>query len=157
VMPLDGHMFTVPDVGELGDVRGAAAAAIERNAGQMLDPPLGEYEGLPALRRFAAEVGDWPEQIEDWQWCARFGYQVIERRGTGGGNFRLMYSRFLDEVGREEARLAADAASRWTTLAEHLLVASETDDPEQEVWARVGVAVAEVLDAEERLWPALAG
>ena len=157
VMPLDGHMFTVPEGGELGDVRGAAPAAIERNAGQMLDPPLGDYEGLPALRRFAAEVGDWPEQIEDWKWCARFGYQVIERRGTGGGNFRLMYSRFLEEAGREEAGLAADAASRWTTLAEHLLVASETDDPEQEVWARVGAAAAEVLDAEERLWPALAG
>ena len=157
VMPLDGHMFTVPDGAELGDVRGAAADAIDRNAMQMLDPPLGEFEGLPALRRFAAEVGDWPQQIEDWQWCARFGYQVIERRGTGGGNFRLMYSRFLDEAGRDEARLAADAAGRWTTLAEHLLVASETDDPQREVWERVGAAAAQVLDAEERLWPQLAG
>ena len=66
----------------------------------MIEPPLGEYEGLPALRRFAAEVGDWPAQVADWQWCARFNYQVIERRGTGGGNFRLMYSRFLAEAGR---------------------------------------------------------
>ena len=79
--------------------------------------------------RFAAEVGDWPEQIEDWQWCARFGYQVIERRGTGGGNFRLMYSTLPRGGGREEARLAADAASRWTTLAEHLQVASESRRP----------------------------
>jgi hypothetical protein len=68
-----------------------------------------------------------------------------------------MYSRFLDEVGREEAALAADAAGRWTTLAEHLLVASETDDPQRELWERVGAAAAEVLDAEERLWPQLAG
>ncbi len=48
--------------------------------------------------RLAAEAGSWPEVAEDWQWCARFGYQVIERRGTGGGAFRLMYSRFLEEV-----------------------------------------------------------
>ena len=99
LFPLEGHMFTMPEGAELGDVREASAEAIARNAKQMLDPPLGEYEGLPALRRFAAEVGDWPQGAEDWQWCARFCYQVIERRGTGGGNFRLMYSRFLDEVG----------------------------------------------------------
>ncbi len=35
-------------------------AAIERNARQMLEPAMGEFEGLPALRRFAAEVGEWP-------------------------------------------------------------------------------------------------
>ena len=115
-----------------------SARAIERNAEQMLEPPLGEYEGLPALRRFAAEVGDWPEQVEDWQWCARFCYQVIERRGTGGGNFRLMYSRFLEEAGSRGAPLAADAAASWTALAEALLAASEADGPEPELWSRIG-------------------
>ena len=83
----------------------------------MIEPAMGEFEGLPALRRFAAEVGEWPEELEDWQWSARFCYQVIERRGTGGGNFRLMYSRFLAEAGREEAELAAEAAAGWTALA----------------------------------------
>src|SRR5206468_8005139 len=77
VFPLDGHMLTVEAEADLGDVREASARAIERNAGQMIDPPLGDYEGLPALCRFAAEVGEWPRQVEDWQWCARFCYQVI--------------------------------------------------------------------------------
>ena len=154
---LEGHMFTMQDGAEPGDVREASAEAIARNAQQMLDPPLGEYEGLPALRRFAAEVADWPQGAEDWQWCARFCFQVIERRGTGGGNFRLMYSRFLDEVGHQGAPLAAEAAGLWTALAEHLLAASEADEPRPEIWSRVGAAAAEVLGAEERLWPALAG
>ena len=149
-------MFTLPEGAEPGDVRAASADAIARNAQQMLDPPLGEYEGMPALRRFAAEVGSWPEQVEDWRWCARFCYQVIERRGTGGGNFRLMYSRFLDEAGREQAPLAGQAAARWTALADRLLAASEAEDPQPELWSRVDAAAAEVLDAEERLWPALA-
>jgi hypothetical protein len=122
----------------------------------MLEPPLGEYEGLPALRRFAAQVADWPDEAEDWQWCARFCYQVIERRGTGGGNFRLMYSRFLEEVGHQQAPLAAETAGLWTTLAGRLLAASEEDEPRPEIWSGVGAAAAEVLDAEERLWPALA-
>ena len=106
---------------------------------------------------FAAEVADWPQQVEDWRWCARFCYQVIERRGTGGGNFRLMYSRFLEEAGSQYAPLAAEAAASWTALAEALLAASEADGPEPDLWLRIRGAAAEALDAEERLWPALAG
>jgi butirosin biosynthesis protein H-like/uncharacterized protein DUF4872 len=155
VFPLDGHMFTVPKGAELDDVRETAPRAIERNARQMLAPPLGEYQGLPALRRFAAEVGDWPGELEDWRWCARFCYQVIERRGTGGGNFRLMYSRFLGEAGYDEAALAARAAARWTSLADVLLGASEHDQPDPELWSRAREEAAAVLDAEERLWTAL--
>ena len=156
IFPLAGHMLRVPDDARIGDLTASAPRAIARAAERMIDPPLGEFEGLPALRRFAAEVGQWPEAIDDWRWCARFNYQVIERRGTGGGNFRLMYSRFLGEVGSPEAALAADAAVDWTALAEALQAASEAEDPEPELWSAVAERAATVLDAEERLWPALA-
>jgi Butirosin biosynthesis protein H, N-terminal/Domain of unknown function (DUF4872) len=155
VFPLAGHMLWLPDRAGVGDLGAAIPSAIERCARRMIDPPLGEYEGLPALRRFAADVGSWPVEIADWKWCARFNYQVIERRGTGGGNFRLMYSRFLDEAGRPEAELCADAAGRWTGLADALREASDRDDPEPALWQRVGEQAGSVLDAEERLWPAL--
>jgi len=122
----------------------------------MLEPPLGDYEGLPALRRFAAEVGAWPEAAEDWQWCARFLYQVIERRGTGGGNFRKMYSRFLEESGYEEATLAREASDDWTRLALAARTASEPDEPEPAHWKALSEETARVLDAEERLWATLA-
>jgi hypothetical protein len=161
IFPLQGHMVSAPDGIEV-DPRGAAPRAIERNAAQMLEPALGEYEGLPALRRFAAEVGDWPAAASDWQWCARFCYQVIERRGTGGGNFRRMYSRFLAEATESglapvaaEAELAAEAASRWTELAEAMLVASESEEPDRGHWRRIADRAAAVLAAEERLWSAL--
>ena len=123
----------------------------------MLEPPLGDFEGLPALRRFAAEVGDWPEAAEDWQWCARFLYQVIERRGTGGGNFRAMYSRFLEEAGYEEAG-ARPRGRRGLDRA-------RARRPDGERAGRAGSGAlagalrarpAQVLDAEERLWAALA-
>ena len=96
----------------------------------MLEPPLGDFEGLPALRRFAAEVGEWPGEARGLAWCARFCYQVIERRGTGGGNFRLMYSRFLDEVGSEHAGLAAEAGEAWTALGGPAQAASEPEQPD---------------------------
>jgi hypothetical protein len=119
----------------------------------MHEPDLGEFEGLPALRRFAAEVGSWPGATTDWKWSARFNYQVIERRGTGGGNFRALWSRFLAEVGRDaDAVLAAAASEAWTALAGELFAASETAEPDLSGWARIGERAARVLEREERLW-----
>jgi hypothetical protein len=154
--PLAGHMFSVPDGIELGDPRQAIPPAVERAAREMIEPSLGEFQGLPALRRLAAEAGDWPVATEDWQWCARFAFQVIERRGTGGGNFRRMYAGFLEEAEYPEASLAAEAADDWTSLAEAFHAASEADEPKPALWSRVSDETAAVLDAEERLWQALA-
>jgi Butirosin biosynthesis protein H, N-terminal/Domain of unknown function (DUF4872) len=154
--PLAGHMFTAADGLSARRLREAAPAAIERAAGEMVEPRFPGFSGLDAVRRLAAEVASWPEQAEDWRWCARFGYQVIERRGTGGGAFRLMYSRFLEEVGRPEAPLAAEAAARWTELAEALRAGSEEDQPEPSTWREAGEAARRVAAAEERLWSTLA-
>jgi Butirosin biosynthesis protein H, N-terminal/Domain of unknown function (DUF4872) len=153
--PLEGHMFTVTEAVEREQLEAAIPRAIARAADEMLDPPFGEFGGLPALERLAAEAGSWPEAVEDWRWCARFAYQVIERRGTGGGCFRLMYSRFLDEAGRDEAPLAAAAAARWTELAEAFKAASESEDPRPDLWRAVGEGADRVLEAERRLWTAL--
>jgi hypothetical protein len=154
--PLEGHMFTVSEAVDRERLEAAVPAAIARAAGEMLEPPIGEFGGVPALERLAAEAGAWPEAVEDWQWCARFAYQVIERRGTGGGCFRLMYSRFLGEAGRDEAPLAAEAAARWTELAEAFRAASESEEPRPELWRAVGAGAESVLEAERRLWESLA-
>jgi hypothetical protein len=158
IFPLEGHAIDVPDGTQLDrdDLLAHAPKAIERAAGRMLEPPLGVFEGLPALRRFAAEVGDWPEAAEDWQWCARFLYQVIERRGTGGGNFRKMYSRFLEEAGYEESAIASEAAEDWTRVALAARTASEPEQPQSEHWKELSAEAERVLDAEDRLWTALA-
>jgi hypothetical protein len=163
IFRLEGQMVTLPAGAELDDIRDRAAAAIAFDAKQVLEPQLGEFEGLPALRRFAAEIGSWPELASDWKWCARFGYQVIEKRGTGGGNFRAMYSRFLEEVAglglaevEEEAALAAEASEAWGALATELQAASETNVPDAGGWQRISARAAAVLALEERLWPQLA-
>ncbi|HWN72690.1 MAG TPA: BtrH N-terminal domain-containing protein [Solirubrobacterales bacterium] len=155
--PLEGHMFTVGEEIDRERLQAAVPRAIERAAREMLEPPFGPFAGVPALERLAEEAGSWPEAVEDWQWCARFAYQVIERRGTGGGCFRLMYSRFLAEAGRDEAPLAAEAAARWTELAEAFKAASEEDEPRPQLWREVGKGAAAVLEAERRLWTTLAG
>ena len=157
IFPLDGHMLAIPADAALFDPRTAAPEAIARAVQQMRDPSMPPFDGMAALHHFAEEVGHWPEQVEDWQWCARFGYQVIERRGTGGGNFRLMYSRFLVEAGFDAAAaIAGEAARRWTDLASALQRASEGDGPDPAAWARVDELAQRVLEAEERLWLDLA-
>jgi len=153
--PLEGHMFTVTEELDPEALRAAIPAAIDRAVKEMLEPTWGEFAGLPAVERLAAEAGSWPEAAEDWQWCARFAYQVIERRGTGGGCFRPMYGRFLAEAGRPEAPLAEAAGERWTDLAEAFKAASESDDPEPGLWRQVNAAAGDVLAAERRLWTAL--
>jgi hypothetical protein len=155
--PLQGHMFTVTDELDRELLLAAAPRAIERAAAEMLEPSFGEYAGLPAVRRLAAEAGSWPEAADDWRWCARFAYQVIERRGTGGGNFRLMYSRFLAEAGRTDAApLAAAAAAAWTGLAAAFLDASDRGQPDPRAWESIATAAGACAAAEERLWTSLA-
>jgi Domain of unknown function (DUF4872)/Butirosin biosynthesis protein H, N-terminal len=158
IFPLEGHVIDLPEGAALSreDLLAHAPAAIERAAKEMLEPSLGTYQGVPALERFASEVGEWPEATDDWKWCARFLYQVIERRGTGGGNFRRMYSRFLEEAGREEAALAHEAAEDWTRLAIAAREASEPDQPKPELWRTLRSEAERVRDAERRLWAALA-
>ncbi len=154
--PLQGHMFTVSGEIRPEQLREAIPAAIERAAKAMVEPEFREFSGLDAVRRLADEAGSWPETVDDWQWCARFGYQVIERRGTGGGAFRLMYSRFLEEAGRPEAGLAVEAAARWTDLAAAFHLASESEDPEPALWREIDRSAQRVAAAEERLWDSLA-
>ena len=154
--PLEGHMFTVTEAVDPKRLRAAVPAAIAQAAREMVAPTWGEFAGLPAVERLAAEAGSWPELAADWQWCARFAYQVIERRGTGGGAFRLMYSRFLEEAGREEAPLAATAAAAWTELALAFRAASESEEPDPALWAGVGAGAKRVAGAETGLWTALA-
>jgi len=154
--PLAGHMFTAGGEIDGERLREAIPAAIERAATAMVEPEYREYSGLGAVERLAEEAGSWPEATEDWKWCARFGYQVIERRGTGGGAFRLMYSRFLAEAGRPEAPLAAEAAARWTALAEDFRAASEQDDPDPALWQEIDSAAKKVAEAEKELWSSLA-
>ena len=66
-----------------------------------------------------------------------------------------MFSRFLAVAGRDVAPLGAEAAARWTELAEAFRAASESDEPRPELWRAVGEGAERVLEAERKLWTSL--
>ncbi len=90
---------------------------------EMLSPDQPEAVGLPAMHRYIEAL---PESIHapNPRWVARFAYQTIEKRGTGGGAFRLLYAQFLREAATWIPALAplADEAEtigrRWQALAQ---------------------------------------
>lgn len=99
------------------------------------------------------------DNLEDWKWAARFGYQSIERRGTGGGAFRKMYALFLRDAedlvanpGFKKTQASArmrKIAGKWTDLAMILKEISEGDRPN---FAKAVPAAHEIINAERKLF-----
>lgn len=111
------------------------ARAIGRAAAEMLEPTVAGT-GLPAMRRLASQREAW-RNAPDWAWSARFAYQSIEKRGTGGGGFRAIYADFLEESCAhlpwiEEIGVVAhmrEAARQWSAMAADLKGAFAENDP----------------------------
>ncbi|WP_336000493.1 BtrH N-terminal domain-containing protein [Halorientalis halophila] len=131
--PLDRWWLTVdtPELTVPTDT--ATRQAIESAARTMLDGRQDERSGVAAIRAFADDLPQWTA-FDDVQWTARFAYQNIERRGTGGGAFRRLYGTFLETLGTnaglddhfgERMRRIADD---WSELGSVLRDVSETDD-----------------------------
>jgi hypothetical protein len=94
---------------------GAARKAILRNALQMTEQAA-PGEGVQGIDQLAEEFDGW-RKADDWPRRARLAAQVIEKRGCGGGLFRRMYARYLQQSLPELAPLCLRAADAWTAFA----------------------------------------
>lgn len=157
---------------QYGDFRGpvrlgrplheAVRIALQRNCAGMLTS--GESTaGVAGMRRLADDFGSW-QHLEDWSWAARFGYQVVVKRGAGGHFFRSLYADFLDEAAELLPALrAADLPERmhgiatsWRDFAAILEEQSEIEACRPELFVRAGAAMGELADAEESFFRDLA-
>jgi hypothetical protein len=168
MLPLDNR-YIVPAGDPRAEVSDAARDAIAETARYMLDPAdaaretLGDRlgmgtHGIPGMHAFADGMSDWPG-LEDPQWTARFAYQNVERRGTGGGAFRGLYAPFLDELGAAAglddsfAEEMHGIAGDWSSLAGVLYEASETDPGEMgPLLETAATRVHEVADRERAFY-----
>jgi hypothetical protein len=74
------------------------AASIAQTADASLNPPIKNF-GVPGLRHTARQLLQWPAIFKDQDLRMNLFnlYVFIEIGGTGGGCFRPMYARFLEE------------------------------------------------------------
>jgi hypothetical protein len=87
------------------------------------------------MHQLAAQAHEWRDS-SDWSWSARFAYQGIEKRGTGGGGFRTLYAHFLEEsrpflpaIDRVRGvQRMQDSSARWSAMARDLKRAFAEDD-----------------------------
>lgn len=138
VSPNRNHAFPVARFEMPHDRVALFRGAIVRQAQRMLaGRDLGQVvTGTLGMDDLAASFSAWKD-APDWQWCARFGYQMIEKRGTGGGNFRKLYSEFLSQAESylpgadlgSRARQIMEIADRWSDLAAALKAVSEAETP----------------------------
>ncbi|MFC6730989.1 BtrH N-terminal domain-containing protein [Haladaptatus sp. DYSN1] len=162
--------IVVTDPEPRASIEQAMRQAIRTTAAYMQDPESAPWSlggvntahGLPGIRRFADELPGFPDlgAFREITWTARFAYQNVERRGTGGGTFRRLYAAFLasmaeqvpeldDSHGERMRQIAAD----WTAVGEQLKAASKAED-EADLRAQlteIGDAVSAIATKEESL------
>lgn len=97
--PLDNNWFEVNLKKAIPPLYEIIPEGIRRNAQFMTRGArsLRGESGVKTIKLWAEELPSWAEAL-DWRWCVRFAYQVIEKRGTGGGGFRWLYRDFLREA-----------------------------------------------------------
>ncbi len=141
----------------------AIRRALANNARWMLDPgeaPMpGAEKGLEAMRALAADLPSW-RSLSDWSWAARFGYQIIIKRGSGGLFFRSLYRDFLREagecvpaLGEQSLAEATEAiALGWGEVAAVLKEQSERETCDPGLFVEAGRRVGELAAREEALF-----
>jgi hypothetical protein len=150
--------------GDFGPRRGlgrplseAIVCALRRNARSMLEPDDSPFAtGIPAMRSLARGFAGWKDAA-DWSWSARFGYQVVVKRGAAGAFFCPLMVEFLRESAAHvpelgESKLAErmqSIGSRWCDLAALLKQQSERETCDPELFVGAGKITEELADAEE--------
>ncbi len=149
---MQGNLFAPEKVGLPDRLDEVIRKAIVYNSSVILDDTHA-YQGIRGLDTWLGELSGWGD-FPDWKWVCRFTYQVIERRGTGGGGFRLMYADFLEESSKLIREVALmnfpgkmlELGRAWQGLAGALRDVSEMDRPEL---GRIESSLRTVRDLEE--------
>lgn len=140
--------------------------SIGEAAAAMLNPPIRNL-GVAGIRRAAALVPTWPTRLEpeELTLACQNGFIMIDATGgTGGGLFRYMYGRFLEQAAAltGDAALSSiaarfrDAGDQWQEVAvlfQEAATAGGSAAPLQQIASTLS-AIAEV---EELAWNQLAG
>lgn len=135
--------------------------SIRNNAEKMLQGAVGSRgeSGVMLIKLWSDDLPNWRD-VDDWKWCARFGYQVIKKRGVGGGGFRWIYRDFLLEAEQlipalKEHKLSHKMdmiGNKWSDAAILLKNISENDSPDAKLLAETSVLANELWELESEFY-----
>jgi hypothetical protein len=156
LFPLRNYSLVVKSSRGHTPLADAIRVALRENARAMLSD-ADSNAGIAGMKTLADNLVNWGN-APDWQFCARFGYQIIERRGTGGSAFRKMYADYLREAEEivPDLRAAqlpaamADIADAWTAFA--LLLKRTSDEKNRALFAEAGNTLRDLATREENFW-----
>jgi hypothetical protein len=161
--PPKHHWFTFDFARAHPPDRSALYDAIDQTAQTMLQPPI-KNMGVAGIRTAATRVRQWPAQFDEATLrAALFNvYVYTEIGGTGGGLFRYMYSRFLNEAAdltgdpqlREASQRVHECAEQWRSLAQPLARSFEIDDAASVIPNLID-QLEEVAQLEQDAWQML--
>ncbi len=135
--------------------------AISDSCSYMLDGPISNL-GVRGIRKAANRSREWHQQmsVEELQWACFNVYMFIDAAGgTGGGIFRWMYARFLEEAAErtglaelaELAEATKAVGDRWQSVAEIFHQAARLDSP-HDLIVTCNEPLLEIADLEESIW-----
>ena len=135
--------------------------ALRENARKMLEGVNGGRgeSGVYLIKSWADDLPYW-HQAQDWKWCARFGYQVIKKRGVGGAGFRWIYRDFLKEAEEivpslESLKLSSDMdliGEKWSAVAQVLKDISIKDFPDTKLLSEASERALEIWGMEKEFY-----
>ncbi|MFG1912355.1 BtrH N-terminal domain-containing protein [Kribbella sp. NPDC048928] len=139
-------------------------AAITDVCDGMLTPPIANL-GVRGIRKAIQETLRWPQVLDSdaiRRTCFNTALMIDARGGTGGGIFRYMYARFLDEAAiiTGEGRLSRlgdemhSIGDLWEDVAATFAAAAELDDPAELLGPAV-TPMHEIADREQIIWQSL--
>ena len=155
-IPLHNEWLAIKPTLNPAPATDAVRLALRDNAlGMNLD--RAPHQGIMGMETLAEDFENWGDTA-DWAVCAKFGYQNIQVRGTGGGFFRKMYAQFLHEAEAIDGQLRAarladmmeEIANAWSEFGLLLKRIAEEQDPA--AFAGASRAIRRLAMREENFW-----
>jgi hypothetical protein len=141
----------------------AVEKALGETSKDMLHPPT-KNRGIKGIRQLADDILNWPKILDPKQLKLTLflAYIDMEEAGTGGGNFRKLYSRFLKEAGKlisdkcllEAGEKLNNSANAWSEIAHSLSKASQVENAAK-VISKTSEKIADCASIEKEVFSSI--